>query len=176
MLTLRQADGTALTAFLDTLFLVHTAPRTVAGLPSAAVVAHSALASKVQQATQRRIELSGGSLPPALPPAVEDITAAGAGLAEIPALLLAASATRLDLSGNQIQQVPSLSGCPHLATLVLADNRLRDFCGVSSLRHLDLRANRLVVCPLLAPMPLLEFLNLSDNLIKSVAVTLSYHI
>lgn len=159
-----QANAEALTSFLDTLYLAHTAPQDLAGLPSTATLAQTVSRADVKVATQRRIVITG-AMPSTLPPHVEDIAAEGCGLAAVPAMLLVPSVTRLQLANNKITRLPALDACVLLTTLELPGNRLTSFAAVPTLRRLDLRANRLTVCPPFAAMPLLEFVDLSDNLI-----------
>ncbi len=163
-----QADGAALTDFLDTLFLVHTKPRDIAFLPSAAAVTFSTSSSKVAQATQQKLVVDGTrELPSQIPPTVEDITVNSKKLPKIPQSILQQTALRrLDLGNNAITSIPESFSALKLAVLDLSNNRLVElpaFACLPTLRRVDVSGNLIGALPSLAAMPGLEYLDVSGN-------------
>eukprot|EP00048_Salpingoeca_helianthica_P021856 m.14825 g.14825 ORF g.14825 m.14825 type:complete len:425 (-) comp6517_c0_seq1:82-1356(-) len=167
-ITISKADPEILTAFLDTLFLVHTKPADITFLPSLASVVFSSSTAKIQSAAKRKITAEESSeVPRELAPHVDDVTLCSLGLVRVPACVQTQAAlTRLDLHDNRLTAFPDLSRLHALASLDLSGNQLEVLPPAMcppSLRRLLLANNRLRALPGGMVLPRLETLDLSDN-------------
>ncbi|XP_041636755.1 leucine-rich repeat-containing G-protein coupled receptor 5A-like [Cheilinus undulatus] len=108
---------------------------------------------------------------------LESLTITGARITSLPASLCEQlpNLQLLDLSYNQIQSLPSFSGCESVQKIDLHHNEIEEveentFHGLMSLRSLDLSSNRLTSVKMnsFSALPALTKLDLSSNQLSSL--------